>query len=81
MNGWMICEDVMPEVVAFPAKPKRYWLVRPEGKRGQFRGVLIHDEWAETIDRTYTQVGPLWLVLDALKDHRWRQGLPIVVRP
>ena len=80
MSRWVLCEDVVPEVVAFPAMPKRYWLVRPEpGKPGQFRGVLVHDEWEDDFQRVYTQAGAFPLVLDALKEHRWRQGLPIMV--
>jgi len=80
MRGWVEAEDVAPEVVAFPVVPSRYWLIRPEPGQPEFyRGALIHDEWAETLDRTYTEAGPLHLVLAALKDHRWRQGLPIIV--
>lgn len=80
MKRWAICERVVPEVVAFPARPARYWLIRPEhGKPGQFRGVLVHDDWEDIAERTSTQAGAFDLVLDALKQHHWRQGLPIIV--
>ena len=80
MRGWAIWHDIVPEVIAFPVAPRRYWSVRPEpGAPGTYRGELVHDEWTDDFELTRTEVGELGLVVAALKDRRWRQGLPIVV--
>jgi hypothetical protein len=53
------------------------------GKPGQFVGRLagpLLDEWEDDFAFTATEVGTLALVMDALKDRRYRQGLPIVTR-
>lgn len=67
-------------VLAFPCRPVRAWIVRPVD--GPFyRGELIGGRDPADEGPSATADGPLYLVMDALKAGKVRQGLPIVVLP